>query len=76
MDAEDATATPGAHRRRLDRMATRAEVAEYLGVPAATLTQWAYKRVGPHYRIIGRHARYAWPDVDRWVATQESGGAA
>lgn len=63
-------------RRRTDRLATREEVADYLGVPRGTLTQWAYKRVGPPYKIIGRHARYRWADVERWLETQETGGGA
>jgi excisionase family DNA binding protein len=62
--------------RPTERLATRAEVAEYLGVPVATLSQWAYKRMGPPYRLIGRHARYSWADVERWVASQEPQGAA
>jgi excisionase family DNA binding protein len=59
------------------RLATRAEVAEYLGVPPKTLTMWAYRGTGPKYAIVGRHARYVWSDVDRWVKTQtrEQGGA-
>jgi hypothetical protein len=40
------------------------------------LTAWAYKQTGPRYRIIGRHARYSWQDVDAWIAVQESGGDA
>jgi excisionase family DNA binding protein len=49
-------------------LATRAEVAEYLHVPVATLERWAYLGTGPNYRRVGRHTRYAWPDVDRWLA--------
>lgn len=63
-------------RRRLDRLASRAQVADYLDVPEATLTAWAYRKTGPRYRIIGRHARYSWADVERWIAAQESGGGA
>lgn len=66
--------TPG--RRRVDRLASRTDVAEFLGVPVATVTAWAHKRVGPPYRIVGRHARYRWNDVEAWLASQESGGAA
>lgn len=58
------------------RLASRSEVADYLGVPVATLTRWAYKRLGPRYRIVGRHARYTWADVELWLAEQESGGGA
>jgi excisionase family DNA binding protein len=63
-------------RQRRDRLASRAEVADYLGVPPATLDRWAYARTGPPYKIIGRHARYRWIDVDNWLAQQESGGGA
>lgn len=63
-------------RRRLDRLASRSEVADYLGVPAATLTQWAYKRTGPPYKTIGRHARYRWSDVEKWLDSQQVGGGA
>lgn len=49
------------------RMATRAEVAEFLQVPIGTLEQWAYRGVGPRYVKAGRHARYFWPDVMGWL---------
>jgi excisionase family DNA binding protein len=55
-------------------LATRAEVAEYLGVPTQTLGAWAYQGTGPKYRRIGRHARYRWSDVDSWLANQPTGG--
>lgn len=58
------------------RLASRVEVAEYLGVPVGTLTRWAYRQIGPPYKIVGRHARYRWDDVDRWLEAQESGGGA
>lgn len=57
-------------------LASRADVAKYLGVPAGTLTQWAHKEKGPKYRIIGRHARYDWRDVEQWLNEQQAGGGA
>ncbi|RBM16590.1 hypothetical protein DI005_25220 [Prauserella sp. PE36] len=57
------------------KLATREEVAEYLGVPAATLTQWAHRKKGPRYVRIGRYARYSWEDVESWLAQQAVGGA-
>ncbi len=65
-----------AERRHPERLASRREVADFLGLPQATLTAWAYKRVGPRYRLVGRHARYAWGDVEMWLANQAAGGAA
>jgi excisionase family DNA binding protein len=56
-----------------DPLVSRQEVADFLGIPAATLTQWAHNRKGPKYVRIGRHARYAWADVRQWLAEQEQG---
>jgi excisionase family DNA binding protein len=58
------------------RLATRTEVADYLGLPPGTLAQWAYKSEGPRYVVVGRHARYDWRDVEKWLATRTSGGGA
>jgi excisionase family DNA binding protein len=70
-----ATTTAEVGRIRRDRLATRKEVADYLGVPEATLTAWAHRKIGPPYKIIGRHSRYDWAQVDQWIAQQDSGGA-
>lgn len=68
------TANSDTDRRPL---AGRKEVAEYLGIPAQTVAIWAMKGLGPTYRLIGRHARYDWRDVDSWLAAQAKfGGAA
>ena len=50
------------------------DVAEYLGVPLATLSQWRYLGKGPRWRKVGRHVRYDWPGVERWLASQSGGG--
>jgi excisionase family DNA binding protein len=55
-------------------LASRPQVAEYLGVPVATLEQWAHKNSGPRYARVGRHVRYRWEDVEAWLAEQEQGG--
>jgi hypothetical protein len=49
-------------------MATAAEVSSYLGVPLKTLSNWRYLSQGPPWVKVGKHIRYPWPDVDRWVA--------
>jgi excisionase family DNA binding protein len=55
-------------------LATRTEVAKHLGVPAATLSQWAHRGTGPVYIRVGRHARYRWSDVDAWLDAQQAKG--
>lgn len=61
---------------RPDRLVSRDEVAAYLGVSVGTMNRWAYTRTGPPYKIVGRHARYRWSDVDAWLDSQQTGGAA
>ncbi len=48
--------------------------AAYLGVPPATLDQWAYRGVGPAYSKVGRHRRYRSIDVDVFVDAHRRGG--
>ena len=45
------------------------ELAEFLGVPVATVYQWRTKRYGPVGLGIGKHVRYRPADVDHWLAT-------
>lgn len=56
-------------------MATPEEVAKYLQVPLNTVYDWRRKRTGPKASKVGRHLRYAWADLDRWLLeqTQEGG---
>lgn len=63
--------------RAINALATRQEVADRLGVPPTTLSQWAHRGEGPKYRRIGRHARYDWADVEKWLREQpvHGGGA-
>ncbi|MFF7313392.1 helix-turn-helix domain-containing protein [Streptomyces sp. NPDC008137] len=51
-------------------LATPAEVAAYLGVPAKTLYQWKYRGTGPNVHKVGRHLRYRWSEVDAWLNAQ------
>ncbi|MDG9673025.1 helix-turn-helix domain-containing protein [Micromonospora sp. DH14] len=51
-------------------LATSPEVAKHLGVPVRTLDQWAYKGLGPRFSKVGRHRRYRWNDVEKWLDDQ------
>ena len=51
-----------------------ATLAEYLGVPVATLHQWAHRGTGPTFVKIGKHRRYLAADVEAWLADQRRTG--
>jgi excisionase family DNA binding protein len=50
-----------------------AEVAEFLGIPVATLYAWRYRQTGPPSLRVGRHLRYRRADVIRWLDKQALG---
>lgn len=52
------------------------EVAEYLGVPVATLYVWRTRGLGPRSSKVGRHVRYRWADVEEYLDKRASGGGA
>lgn len=43
------------------------DIAEYLGVPLATVYSWQTKGTGPKFSRIGKYVRYRLSDVDRWI---------
>jgi excisionase family DNA binding protein len=54
----------------LDRLLTPQQLAAYLGVPVTTLYAWRYRGEGPPGFRVGKHLRYRWQDVERWVQNQ------
>ncbi|MCE0534387.1 helix-turn-helix domain-containing protein [Kineosporia rhizophila] len=50
----------------IPKLWTTSDVAEYLGVPVATLYQWRTRGYGPEGRRIGKHLRYKPEDVVTW----------
>ena len=57
---------------RPEKLASGAEVAEMLGIPEKTLTQWRSDNKGPKYLKVGRYVRYRWSAVDEWLSTREA----
>ena len=53
-----------------DRLLSVKDLADYLGVPVATLYQWRYRREGPLGFRVGRHIRYRWTDVVERIERQ------
>ena len=51
----------------LDQLLTVEDLAEYLEVPVATVYAWRHRRQGPPGFRVGRHLRFRWSDVERWI---------
>ena len=51
-------------------LATPMDVSELTGIPVATLAQWRWRGTGPDYIKLGRHVRYSWPTIERWLESQ------
>jgi excisionase family DNA binding protein len=63
----NARTTAPAPRRALERLLSADEVAEFLGIPIATLYQWRHKGTGPSAYRVGRHLRYEPSAVREWL---------
>jgi excisionase family DNA binding protein len=53
-----------------NRLLTVEELADYLGVPVATIYAWRYRREGPSGFRVGKHLRFRWRDVEEWIDHQ------
>ncbi|WP_158895236.1 helix-turn-helix transcriptional regulator [Amycolatopsis anabasis] len=51
------------------------ELAEYCGVPVATVYSWNTRGTGPKYYRVGIHVRYRLSEVDAWLERQAQNGA-
>lgn len=49
------------------RLATVKDLAEYTGVPVKTVYEWNSKGHGPKVLKVGRHVRYRWVDIEKWL---------
>jgi excisionase family DNA binding protein len=54
----------------VEKLLSRSECADIIGVPASTLANWASEGKGPRYLRVGRHSRYRPADVERWLDAQ------
>lgn len=50
-----------------DRLIGVDELAEYLEVPKATIYGWRNRGVGPPGFRVGKHVRFRWTDIERWI---------
>jgi len=52
---------------QMERLMSRKEVADYLGLSPQTLARWAWLKTGPKFSKLGKYARYRQKDVTDWV---------
>jgi excisionase family DNA binding protein len=57
----------------IDRLLTVQDLADYLGVPVATIYAWRHRQGPPGFRV-GRHLRFRWNDIQGTDATALSVG--
>jgi excisionase family DNA binding protein len=53
-----------------EKLMTLADLAEFLGVPIATLYGWRHRGEGPPGYRVGRHVRYRRAEVEDWLRAQ------
>jgi excisionase family DNA binding protein len=46
------------------------QLADYLGVPLASVYRWRYEGTGPRGIKVGKHVRYRRRDVEAWLETR------
>lgn len=51
----------------LERLLSAQDLANYLGVPVATIYTWRHRGHGPPGFRAGRHLRFRSSDVNRWI---------
>ena len=54
-----------------EELGAPAEVSAFLKVPVKTLYEWKLKGTGPRVSKVGRHLRYRWSDVERWLEERQ-----
>lgn len=54
--------------RGIERLLSAQDLAVYLEVPVKTIYAWRYRNIGPRGFRVGKHLRFRWRDVERWLA--------
>jgi excisionase family DNA binding protein len=56
-------------------MLTPQELAEHLRLPLQTIYDWRKKGTGPIAIKVGKHLRYRWADLEKWLDAQAGAAA-
>ena len=53
----------------MSELLNEAGAAEFLSIPATTLTRWRFERRGPAFIKVGKAVRYRRADLERFLET-------
>jgi excisionase family DNA binding protein len=53
---------------QFDRLVSAQELADYLEIPVKTVYTWRHRNTGPRGFRVGKHLRFRWSEVERWLA--------
>jgi excisionase family DNA binding protein len=54
----------------LEPLLSVTELAEYLGIPVATIYEWRSNGTGPVGHRFGKHLKFSVTDIQTWVQNQ------
>lgn len=57
-----------------DALLSPQQLADYLGVPLATVYRWRYEGTGPRGMKVGKRVRYRRADAEAWLDTRTDPG--
>ncbi|MHA3722556.1 helix-turn-helix transcriptional regulator [Leucobacter sp. HY1910] len=66
--------TPSQHPAQLEPLLDIEELANYLGIPVATIYDWRVRGHGPRAHRLGKHLKFALSDIQTWMAEQREPG--
>lgn len=53
---------------QFDRLVSAQELADFLEIPIKTVYTWRHRNTGPRGFRVGKHLRFRWSEVERWLA--------
>lgn len=56
------------------RLVSPTELSECTDIPVQTWANWRWKGEGPPWIKLGRHVRYRWADIEKWLDDNAQGG--
>lgn len=62
----------GDTRAEVEKLLGPQDVADWFGVPLATVYRWSSRREGPRSMRVGKHLRFSRSDCEAWLEARAS----